>query len=290
MDLATISSAIALAGIAAGVLALVLFAGARLPRPSYGRGPFNSRIAHLPAQRWREAWQRCRVQRTLWLLPSLVLIIVSATLLLAEPQAAVAYPAWQQWLVISLAAVLLGVAITRSVQLTWQRLKYLQRIAAGTAIGQALHRLSTNRNRAFHDVPTAFGVVDHVIAGLHGVYAVKVVAVKPGKSRVVRLHDDVLDFGNGRARVSINHARKVSERLAREAGKVLGHPVHVRLVVAAPGWEVDAQTVDDVLLVNERNVMMLSGWKDERDYLMNEDVDTLHDYLDKQASQGAGAG
>ena len=32
-------------------------------------------------------------------------------------------------------------------------------------------------------------------------------------------------------------------------------------------------------LVNERNLAMMRGWKDEGDYLMNEDVDTIHAFL-----------
>lgn len=285
MDLATLTTAIALAGIAAACMAVVLFVGSLLPQLPFGRGPLRLRIANVPAQRWRLSWRRCRQRRALWMLPALTLIIVAATLLLAEPRLReLSLVDWQQYLLLGMAALFTGTALVRTLQLTWQRAQLLQRIAAGTAVSQALHRVSANRNRTFHDVPTAFGVVDHVIAGLHGIYAVKVVAVRPVAGGVARLQDDVIEFGGSRPRVSISHTRKVVDRLARECGKVLGHAVHVRMIVAVPGWEIDAQSAEDVLLVNERNVMMLSGWKDERDYLMNEDVDALHQYLDEKAS------
>ena len=46
-----------------------------------------------------------------------------------------------------------------------------------------------------------------------------------------------------------------------------------------PGWEITGQSSDEHLLVNERSLPMLRGWKDSADYLMNEDVDALHDML-----------
>ena len=53
---------------------------------------------------------------------------------------------------------------------------------------------------------------------------------------------------------------------------MLGHKVRVRSVIAIPGWEIESQVSDDYLVVNERNLVMLGGWKDQKDFLMNEDV------------------
>jgi hypothetical protein len=53
----------------------------------------------------------------------------------------------------------------------------------------------------------------------------------------------------------------------------------VRSVIAVPGWEIHEQSNEEHLLVNDRSLSMLRGWKDQADYLMNEDVDTLHRML-----------
>jgi hypothetical protein len=50
-------------------------------------------------------------------------------------------------------------------------------------------------------------------------------------------------------------------------------------VIAIPGWQVEAQNGDGCLLVNERTLPMIRGWKNEADYLMDEDVEALLDYL-----------
>ena len=67
--------------------------------------------------------------------------------------------------------------------------------------------------------------------------------------------------------------------MARELRKVLKHDVRVRSVVAVPGWEIDSQSSDEHLIVNERNLAMLRGWKDQNDYLMNEEVEKLQKLL-----------
>ena len=51
------------------------------------------------------------------------------------------------------------------------------------------------------------------------------------------------------------------------------------MVIAVPGWEVVSQSSEDYLVVNESNLVMMSGWKDPSDYLLDEDVEQIHDYL-----------
>ena len=64
--------------------------------------------------------------------------------------------------------------------------------------------------------------------------------------------------------------------LERDFRRLLDHRVRVRSVIAVPGWEVHEQRCEEHLLVNDRSLSMLRGWKDQADYLMNEDVDALH--------------
>ena len=64
--------------------------------------------------------------------------------------------------------------------------------------------------------------------------------------------------------------------LEREFRRLVDHRVRVRSVIAVPGWTVEAQNSDEHLLVNEKTLAMLSGWKDQADFLMDEDVDAIH--------------
>ena len=56
-------------------------------------------------------------------------------------------------------------------------------------------------------------------------------------------------------------------------------------MITVPGWEIDSQNSDEYLIVNERNLAMLSGWKEQKDYLMNEDVDSIQKMLTERCTR-----
>ena len=67
--------------------------------------------------------------------------------------------------------------------------------------------------------------------------------------------------------------------LSKELSKVLGRPIRVRSVIAVPGWNVASTDNGKHLLVNEKTVVMLTGWTDPDTYLMDDDVARIHDHL-----------
>jgi len=194
-------------------------------------------------------------------------------------------PRWAAVLLCVSTVLLVAAALVRTALLLPRYRQALLTRDAGLVIGHALHRLNGSLNRCFHDVPCASGIVDHVIAGLHGLYAIKVVARRPGKNRQSRIDGGELQFASGAPSLALDEFVATARRLARECSKTVGHEVHIRCVVAVPGWEVNVQASEDILLVNERNVSMLAGWKDPQDYLMNEDVDAVQDLLSARTAR-----
>lgn len=246
-------------------------------------------ISNEPAQHLRQRWQKLSQQRSLCLLPLLFFSIVEVALIVAEPTPSwFSMTDWLQVAVVALAALASTALAIRGLLLTLQRRRLRPEIDARLTIGSVLQKIAVNRNRVFHDVPTAFGRIDHVIAGLHGVYAINVVARRPRKNAYVVREDDRLKFSDGSNSLSIKNAQKLAARLAQEGGKILGHGMHVRLIIAVPGWEVHTQSGDDVLVTNERHINMLTGWKDQRDYLLDEDVTVLHGHLDEKTVSRSG--
>jgi hypothetical protein len=106
----------------------------------------------------------------------------------------------------------------------------------------------------------------------------------------VRLIGNALEFSNSGEEESIVDIAAMTRRLEREFTELLGHKVRVRSVIAAPGWDIVEQTNEDHLLVNERNIGMLRGWKDSSDHMMNEDVDILKKAMTARCRRSAGAG
>ena len=145
-------------------------------------------------------------------------------------------------------------------------------------------KLTANQNRVFHDVPCAAGTIDNVIVGLHGVYTVSVIARKAGKKNGAVLKGDRLTF-NDKHIISVKRSATKSDQLAKEIRKLTGQDIRVRSVIAIPGWEIDSQQSSEFLVVNERNLAMLTGWKDPKDYLMNEDVQSVQEMLTERCTR-----
>ena len=99
------------------------------------------------------------------------------------------------------------------------------------------------------------------------------------KGGEVSLSNNELQFDPTDKSRSIVPINATINSLEREFRRLLDHRVRVRSVIAVPGWDIALQTSEEHLLVNEKNLPMLSGWKDKDDYLMDEDVDALHKML-----------
>jgi hypothetical protein len=157
---------------------------------------------------------------------------------------------------------------------------------ANIAVGHQLQQMSVQGTRVFHDIKTSAGIVDHVIIGQKGIYAVNVVARRSRKRAQTRLNNNALEFSNNKNSQSIVEIAAKVIRLQKEFRDLVGHNVRVRSVVAAPGWDIGEQTDENHLLVNERTIAMLSGWKDNSDFLMNEDVDAIQNELASRCARG----
>lgn len=246
---------------------------------------FPESIMREAAQRIRDKLVKLSHDQSVYLVSTLVFTVVFCIFYLIPPLGMFDdVPRWQLILVLvilGVAAAFLAYQIVRTV-IEKRRLVFCR--DANMATGHALQKITANQNRVFHDVPCAAGSIDNVIVGLHGIYTVSVIARKVSKNQRATLKGDRLAFGNKHA-VSIKRSAIKSEQLAREIRKVAGHDIRVRSVIAIPGWEIESQESSEFLLVNERNLAMLTGWKDQKDYLMNEDLEAVQQLLTERCTR-----
>jgi len=276
MDIEAISGAATVALTITVVFLLIAKFWSALAR-TVGSGPnFADSIMHEAAQRFRDELDKLSSSQSIYLGGALMFaMLFAAAYVLKARELFVGYPDWQLHLQLGFLALALvfaayqmGSTIIASQQIRFQR-------DANIAIGHQLNQISSGVTRVFHDVETAAGVLDHVVVGQNGIYAVNVVAKRGGKGNVVRLSDNALQFPNAKLQYSIVDMAARTRRLEKDFGKLLGHKVRVRSVIAVPGWDIGEQSSEQHLLVNERNVAMLRGWRDSSDHLMNEDVEAL---------------
>ncbi len=286
MTLELLSGAMTIAMLSTLLFLLIAGAWQTLNRAASGNNRFSHSILYEAAQRFRDQFDSLTRKQSIYLASLLVFLVIFSTAFLLSPERL--FQGLSEWQLIALlVAVLIAAScgLFRLVFLVLQKKKVQFVRDANIATGHGLQRLTSNQNRVFHDVPCAAGVIDNVIVGLHGMYAVCVVAKRPGKDNRVRLNGEQLAFAPGNEAISVADCGKRAAQLAREVRKHVGHDVRVRPVVAVPGWEIDAQASNEYLVVNERNLSMLRGWKDQKDYLMNEDVDQIQKLLTERCTR-----
>lgn len=288
MTIEAISGAAAVALASTIVFLLIARSWQTLAR-SIGPGSrFSDSIMHEAAQRFRDEIERVSGALSAYLSGGLIFVMLFAVAYVFRAQELFSgYPRWQMYGLLAVLSVAACFAAWRLIKkVVWRQQLRLHR-DANVAIGHQLRQIAPGTSRVYHEVATGAGVVDHVVVGQSGIYAVNVVPRRPARDGSVQLVENELHFSTTERTQSIVETAAKTSRLEREFRKLLGHKVRVRSVIAVPGWEVESQTSEKHLVVNERNLSMLSGWKDQRDYLMDEDVEALLADLTERCS-GAG--
>ncbi len=287
MDLTTLSGAATIALASTLIFLLVLKSWTAFAKSTISTN-FPESIMLEAAQRIRDKLAKLSHEQSVYLVSALVFTVVFCIFYLIPPTEMFDdVPRWQLILVLVL-LVIAGIFFSyQIIQTVVAKRKLVFCRDANMATGHALQKITANQNRVFYDVPSAAGTIDNVIVGLHGVYTVSVIARKAGKNNRASLKGDRLSFSEKHV-VSVKRSATKSEQLAREIRKAIGHDIRVRSVIAIPGWEIESQQSSEFLVVNERNLAMLTGWKDQKDYLMNEDVDAIQKLLTERCTRFSG--
>ncbi len=237
---------------------------------------FNDSIMREAAQRFRDECNRLSASQSIYLGGILVFALLFAAAYLLQAEKLFAdYPDWQLVLLLifmSLAAVFVVYKIT-SIFRAARQARHLR--DASLAIGHQLQQLSPASTRLFHDVETSAGMIDHVVISREGIYAVNVIARPSSEGASACIQENRLQFSSSDEKISVVPDLAKNTRLAKHFTQLIGQRVRVRSVIAVPGWETPEQSDARHLVVNERNVSMLLGWKDKTDMLMNDDVQII---------------
>ena len=280
MDIESFSGAATVAAASTIVFVLVIKSCQIIAR-SVNSGPtFADSIMREAAQRFRDEFDRLSNRQATYLSAGLVFVVLFFVAYILQAERLYAdYPDWQLYFFLAVLTFGAVLALIKLVQTFVERRQVRLLRDANIAVGHQLQRIATGFGRVYHDVETSAGVIDHVIVGQNGAYAVNVFARRPAKNGHVEFGNNSLLYQpSGKTHTIVDTAKRTAA-LERDFRRLLDHRVRVRSVIAVPGWEIHEQSSEDHLLVNDRSLPMLRGWKDQSDYLMNEDVDALHRML-----------
>ena len=237
---------------------------------------FNDSIMREAAQRFRDECNRLSASQSIYLGGMLVFaMLFAAAYLLPAEQLFAGYPDWQLGLLLGFLLLAAMFAVYKMINtfLAARRARLLR--DASLAIGHQLQQLSSASTLVFHDVETSAGVIDHVVIGRQGIYAVNVIARRSSAGASARILENRVQFSASEEQLSVVPDLAKNTRLAKHFTQLIGQRVRVRSVIAVPGWETPEQTDERHLIVNERNVAMLLGWQDKTDLLMDDDLQIL---------------
>ena len=241
---------------------------------------FSDSIMREAAQRFRDELEALSRKQSTYLGACVMFVFIFAVAHTFEAhQLFEGYPASQLYLLLATLSATAGFAMYRLVRTirAWRQVRFLR--DANIAVGHSLQQIATGHGRVFHDVPTSAGVVDHVIVGQSGIHAVNVVARRALRRKTVALSGNELRFQPDGQTIPIADIATRTTKLEQEFRDLLKNAVRVRSVIAVPGWQTEGQSNEGHLVVNERTLPMLRGWRTEADYLMDEDVVALQQHL-----------
>ncbi len=253
------------------------------------RNPFGAYILREPGHRVRATLEDLDRRYYLYLSGLLVYVLLLAVaMVLQMPKLPFELKEWV-WLALSAVLVVISLLIPfQIIKLKRARSRLAFRRSANIAVGHALQRIASRGYNVYHDVRVGSHVIDNVVIGAKGAYAVNVFVLgnQRAKNGTARLDESNLVFGKARTSAPVGVSVNRVGGLSKELSKVIGHPIRVRSVIAIPGWNVASTDSDKHLLVNEKNVVMLTGWTDPDTYLMDDDVTQIHDYLAPRCVNG----
>lgn len=280
MDIESFSGAATVAAASTIVFVLVMKSWQIIAR-SVNSGPtFADSIMREAAQRFRDEFDRLSNRQATYLSAGLVFVVLFVVAYILQAERLYAdYPDWQLYFFLAVLTFGAVLALIKLFQTFVERRQVRLLRDANIAVGHQLQQIATGFGRVYHDVETSAGIIDHVIVGQNGAYAVNVFARRPAKNGHVELDNNSLLYQPSGKTHTIVATAKRTAALERDFRRLLNHRVRVRSVIAVPGWEIHEQSSEEHLLVNDRSLPMLRGWKDQADYLMNEDVDALHQML-----------
>ena len=237
---------------------------------------FNDSIMREAAQRFRDECNRLLASQSIYLGGMLVFaMLFAAAYLLQAEQLFAGYPDWQLGLLLGFLLLAAMFAVYKIIN-TFRAARRARLLRdASLAIGHQLQQLSSASTLLFHDVETSAGVIDHVVISRQGIYAVNVIARRSSEGASARILENRVQFSASEEQLSVVPDLAKNTRLAKHFTQLVGQRVRVRSVIAVPGWETPEQADERHLVVNERNVAMLLGWKDKTDLLMDDDVQIL---------------
>lgn len=228
------------------------------------RSPLTAKLLRAPGGSIREELEELGVDMDGWLMIAAVGPVTVFAIHLAQSYLGGISESPLRVIVTAFSALALVVISTVKIQGLQARRRQLRcGMEAELAVGQELDQLMRRGAVVFHDFPAEGFNIDHVVVAKSGVFAVetkgrtKTISNRGKNEATVSYDGKVLQFPDWVEREPIEQARRQAKWLAKWLTSAVGEKVHVKPVVALPGWFVERLARNDVTVINGKEAHIL---------------------------------
>lgn len=194
-----------------------------------------------------------------------------------------AYPQWVYVLAGIATTAMQGFGVAKIVQLVRYRIRLSRLLDKHVAMSRRLAEAQLRGNRVYHSVPVGDAIIDNVIVGPNGVYSVHLVPSPHESCSSVSLVNGNLLFQPADQRHDLRPYHRNNGKLADALGKVVGCRVTVLPVIVVPDCQIQPSAETLPMVASLESCMAFVGWKDPRAFLMNDELDEINRWLDRQS-------
>ena len=176
----------------------------------------------------------------------------------------------------------LAFGVLKLFQLARYRLRLTHFLDMHTQMAQRLVEVQLRGNRVYPSVRIHDGLIDNVVVGNNGVYAVQLFAPPPC-AEAVKFERGALIFQPCGTRMDLHSFNKALRGLGSVLTEQVGSQVNVLPVVVLPDCRIVPSEGNGPLLVSLQACASFVSWQDKNFFLHDEDIAKLAGWLGKQA-------
>jgi hypothetical protein len=201
------------------------------------------------------------------------------------------WPDLPLWVWLILTAMLIGCIVyieSRFVRLAIYRGRLNSLREDHVIVADRLNEARARGNYVFHSIPMREGVVDHVVVGKKGVYAIQVVRPPSQKFTEVSLRDEMLIFAPQDVENGFINIRKFTKPVAilsKRLSEAVGNSIRILPIIVVTDCEVKNSSNKRCLLSNPSSCIMFVGWNDPGTHLMDDEITAVNDWLARRCKE-----
>jgi hypothetical protein len=191
-------------------------------------------------------------------------------------------PTWAWWCVAAVILALLCYSQFRFVSFAIYQHKLKSLRNNHVVVADRLNEARARGYQVYHSIPMREGVIDHVVVGEQGLFAIQIVRPPSRKFTNVRIEGEMLIFSPDSVEKGFRKIAKFTKPvklLNKRLSKAVGHDIRIQPIIVVADCEVQAGSSEGCLLADPGSCIMFVGRNDPDAHLMSDEVNRISKWL-----------